>query len=166
MIGFVLATGAGVGNTLVILIAFIVLMVVLYRVAWQPINRTLNERQETIDAALDQAAAKEQEAIHHEELAKAAIQQAHEEAREIVSAAKLAAAQLQETSLQQAQQQAVTVLQDAEKEVQQAKAQMMQSVKQQLGTMAVSLAQQVIKREIKPEEHQQLIEAFIKELAE
>ena len=83
-----------------------------------------------------------------------------------MSAAKLAAAQLQETSLQQAQQQAVTVLQDAEKEVQQAKAQMMQSVKQQLGTMAVSLAQQVIKREIKPEEHQQLIEAFIKELAE
>jgi len=139
------------------LIVFLILLAVLYKFAWGPIAAGLEKREQTIakqiaDAEHASAMAAKQLQEYERKLAAAT-----EEARAIVTQARQDAVTAKDKIVAEAQAVAAKERDRAVADISSAKNQALQEIAQQSVTTAISLASNIIRREIKPEDHDKLI---------
>jgi F-type H+-transporting ATPase subunit b len=139
------------------LIVFLILLAVLYKFAWAPIAAGLEKREQTIakqiaDAEHASAMAAKQLQEYERKLAAAT-----EEARAIVTQARQDAITAKDKIVAEAQSAAAKERDRAVAEIASAKNQALREIAQQSVTTAISLASNIIRREVKPEDHDKLI---------
>ena len=139
------------------LFVFLILLGVLYKFAWGPIAAGMEKREQTIakqiaDAEHASAMAAKQLQEYERKLAAAT-----EEARAIVAQSRQDAVIAKDKIMAEAQAAAAKERDRAVADITSAKNQALQEIAQQSVTTAISLASNIIRREIKPEDHDKLI---------
>lgn len=139
------------------LLVFLALLAVLYALAWKPLMKGLDLREQLISgqveearAASEQAAAKLKE--YESKLAEAAVQ-----AQDMVVQAKRDAEHVAERIKTEAQSNAERLLDRARSEIETAKQSALSELSLKSTDIAFGLARKVIGRELKTSDHEQLI---------
>jgi len=138
-------------------IIFLLLLLFLGKFAWGPITKALDERESSVADQLLQAqkAAEKADATLKEYQQK--LTSAMEEARAISAQAKSDAEATREKLLAEAQEAATRERERAVEDIRLAKENALQELAQKSVDQAVELAGGIIRRELKPDDHSQLI---------
>jgi F-type H+-transporting ATPase subunit b len=144
------------------LLSTLVMLFIVQKFLYKPLKGMLDARAKYVKTTLLEAAKREQEAkalkIALEAETKKvqqSLKQLREEAQEEIFTTKT-------QMLQEAQAQSVRLKQKATEEINQAKAQAIAEIEQEIISVALDATKQVLKREINQQDHERLIEDFIK----
>jgi F-type H+-transporting ATPase subunit b len=146
-------------------LVFLILLGVLYKFAWGPIATALQGREETIARQIEDARmASEKAALQLREY-EARLAAATEEARQIVAGARKDAEVAKDRIVAEARNAAQKERERAVADINIAKNQALDQIAKKSVQTAVSLAGQLIRREVKPQEHEALIGEAINEFS-
>ena len=145
------------------LVIFLAVLTVLYKFAFGPIVKALDEREQGI---LGNIAAAQKQNDSAKELLKQyqeKLDASKEEVRLILESAKMDAARQAENIIAKARESADSERDRALKEIEGATLLALQSIAERSATLAANLAGKMIRAEVKPEQHRNLIDAALKE---
>jgi len=142
-------------------IVFLLLVILLGRVAWRPLIKALQEREESIRDALASASRARAEAAALLKENEQNIAHAEEEYRKTLRAAKLEAEKMREDLLTKAQQQAQRQLQHAKEEIQRDVEAARQQLRSEIADLAIKAAEKILEESVDEKKHKQLIDGFL-----
>jgi len=154
------------GNVYVIgwtAVNFLILLAVLYKFAYNPINAMLEQRTTTIESSLRHA---EEVKIEVEQMRKEAqsnLAESRREAQEIVARATKAAEEAKNEIITKAKEEAEQIKAKTEAELKVATEQAKMELKDTAATLAIMAAEKVLGRAITDEDHKRLVKDFVNE---
>jgi F-type H+-transporting ATPase subunit b len=144
----------------------LILYIFLKKLLFVPVKNMIDTRQKEIDDMYTDAENSRSSAnalkIEYEEK----IERANEESEEILKKAVRRAQLKEEEILAEANQKAQRTLERAEEQVELEKKRAINEIKDEVSDMAISIAAAVIERDVKEEEHQELIDDFISHMGD
>jgi F-type H+-transporting ATPase subunit b len=145
------------------LLIFLVMLGVLYRFAWGPLLRILNERRARIQQGVEatERAKQELEAAERERQAK--LEEARREAQAMLDRIAKQAEDLRKELEAKARAQAEALTAKARAEIQQEREKAMQDLRSQVADLAVMAAGRIIGESLDAKKHRELIERAIEE---
>ncbi len=151
------------GTLIAQLLIFLVMLGVLYRFAWGPLLRILNERRTRIAQGVEatQRAMQELEAAERERQAK--LEEARREAQAMLDRITKQAEDLRKELEAKAREQAEALIVKARAEINQEREKAVQDLRLQVADLAVSAASRIIGESLDAKKHRQLIERAIEE---
>lgn len=152
------------GNSLVILISFILLLAILQKFAMKPIMKIVEERQNKINKDLDDAQNLQQQAQLQEKQAQAIVTDANNQARQILLDAKSNSEKFVEEQRLAAKEELATMRAQAQVQIEKEREEMMATLQKEVANVSVDLAKKILKREVTVEDHQKIIDDFIDNL--
>jgi F-type H+-transporting ATPase subunit b len=138
-------------------VVFLLLLAILTKFAWGPIAAALEQREETIARQIEEARLASQRAATQLKQYEARLAAATDEARQIVGQARKDADVAREKIVAEAQAAAQRERDRAVAEITAAKNQALDEIAQKSVQTAVSLASNIVRREVKASEHEALI---------
>jgi F-type H+-transporting ATPase subunit b len=147
------------------LVTFGILVLILAKVAWKPILKSLKEREGFIKDSLEKAdnARKDAEKMISDN--KVSILKAEEEAHKIVEQSRELAEKLKSQILEQSKTEAKKMIESASLEIQRKNAEAFNKLKEQVADIAVSAAEKIIKETLDKEKQINLVGKYIDELS-
>ncbi len=139
-------------------IVFLLLLAILGKFAWGPIVAGLQKRESAIEHMINEAKENAEKATAQLKAYEAQLAAAAEETREMLAKAHRDADAARERILAEAEQAAQRHRDRAVADIQAAKNVALGEVAQKGADIAVSLAGQIVRRELRPEDHAQLIQ--------
>lgn len=163
---FVLGSATSAGNTLVVLISFLILFLLLKKFAWKPVTEMMEKRSQTIAGDLDSAKqaneeAKQLKAEHQNELASIQSQSAQIMEKARSNAEKLEKALTKEAKLSIAQ-----MKEKAKEDIELERQQVLEDTKKDISLLSFQIAEKLIEKELDQQNHAELIDKFIERLAD
>lgn len=143
-----------------------ILYLLMKKFLFKPVKEMIDKREQEV-ADIYEAANSEKEAAEkmRAEYEKK-MNEAKEEAGEIVKNATRRAQLRSEEIIGEAQEKAVIIVRKADKQIEQEKKNAMNEIKNEISGMAVSLAEKVIEKDIDSEKHSALFDEFLKEIGD
>ena len=151
------------GTLIAQLLIFLVMLGVLYRFAWGPLLKILNERRTRIAQGVEatQKALQELEAAEKERQAK--LEEARREAQAILDRIAKQAEDLRKELEAKAREQAEALIAKARAEIRQEREKAVQDLRLQVADLAVLAAGRIIGESLDAKKHRELIERAIEE---
>ncbi len=146
-------------------VVFLILLGVLYKFAWGPIATALEQREETIARQIAEARLASEKAAQQLRDYEAKVAAATDEARQIVAMARKDAELAKDKIVAEAREAAGKERDRAVADIASAKNQALDEIAHKSVQTAVSLASNIIRREVKPQEHEALIGDAIREFS-
>jgi F-type H+-transporting ATPase subunit b len=147
------------------LIVFLTVVAIMYKFAFGPIAKALDEREQGV---LDNIASAQKQNEEAKELLKQyqeKLDASREEVRQIIEKAKVDAQRQAEDIMAKARDAAISERDRAMKEIESATTSALQSIAERSATLATKLAGKMIRAEIKPDQHRSLIDAALREFS-
>ena len=132
----------------------------------KPIKQVIADRKAKADSEIADAQKLRTEAEAMKAEYEQNLQNARTEANQIVSAAQKTATARSEEIVGEARAQAAALKQKAEADIAQERKKAVNEVKDEIGGIAMEIASKVVEREIREEDHKDLIDEFIKNVGE
>jgi len=145
-------------------VVFFALLAVLWKMAWGPIMHALEEREHNIQKKIDDAEAKNKEAIAKVAEYEKKINAAKDEAAAIIAEGKRDVDKLKEEIIAEANKEAARALERAKREITLAKDAAVAELRDKMVTVTAHIAQKVIEREIKADDHRRFIAEAMQEV--
>lgn len=144
-------------------VAFVILLIVLRKYAWNPILNALHNREKTIEDALSAAdeAKKEMEQLKADN--DKLIKEAKEERGRILAEAKETKEKIINEAHEKAKADADKIMQEARAEIENQKAEARTEMKNQAAKLAIEVSEKILRRELSDSESQ---EKYVNELVE
>ena len=146
------------------LCATAVLFFLMYKLAWKPVRKILDERSRFEQEKLVQAQALKEENEKISEQAKEIISDANRSAEAIVKEAKEEAQMLKNEMIKEGKQQSEQLLENAKREMELQRVKMMEEMRTELVDTAISAAEKVLENQIDSDAEKHSIDSFIKEV--
>jgi len=152
------------GSALIVqLLAFLILVFLLGRYAYRPIVNALDQRSERVRASMEQADRIERQLAETETRNQQIMTEARREAQQIIAQAREVGArqiaQARDAAREEADKQLQLSLAQLRAEEQRAK----QELRQQYADLVIRAASRVVRQELDPQKHLQLIESTLRE---
>ena len=141
-------------------------LVIFKKLLLNPVKKVIAERKAKADSQIADAQKLRTEAEAMKAEYEQNLQNARNEANQIVASAQKTAAARSEELLGEARAQAAALKQKVEADIAQERKKAVNEVKDEIGGMAMEIASKVVEREIKEADHQDLIDEFIKNVGE
>lgn len=145
-----------------LVIIFLIAKFLLYK----PVKKMLESRQKTIEDSYQRASDAEKEANEHKEAYESKLQDAKNEANNIISSAVVTAKAREKEILAGAKDESERIITQAqisaELEIKKAE----QTIKEEIVGVSVELTEKLLEREINEKDHDALIDSFINEIGE
>ncbi len=158
---------ANLGISLPTLIAqiinFVILLVLMYLVAYKPIMRMFDERSRKIKESMEQTELIKERAARAEEEAAKRIEAASREGQEMVARAMRTGEEVRQQAQQEAREQAETLISRARTEIQRERDEAIDELRKEFADLTILAAGKVIDRSLDKEAHRQLIDKVLKE---
>jgi len=138
-------------------IVFLILLAVLYKFAWGPIALALERRENTIARQIEEAQLASQKGEQLLRQYEAKLDAATDEARQIVAGARKDAELAKDKIVAEAREAAQRERDRAVSDITVAKNQALDQIAQKSVQTAVALASNILRREVKPQEHEAII---------
>jgi F-type H+-transporting ATPase subunit b len=145
------------------LLIFLVVLGVLYRVAWGPLLRILNERRARIAQGVEATERAKQELEAAEKERQAKLEEARREAQAILDRIAKQAEDLRKELEAKAREQAETLIVKARAEINQEREKAVEDLREQVADLAVMAAGRIIGESLDAKKHRELIERAIEE---
>lgn len=157
----------GLGINLPTLIAqivnFLILLGLLYLVAYKPIMRMLDERSRRVKESMEQTELIKQQAERAEEEVKKQIEAASREGQEIIARAVRSGEDVRQNAQQEARQDAESLIARAQVEIQRERDEAIGELRKEFADLTILAAGKVIDRSLDKEAHRHLIDKVLKE---
>lgn len=155
----------GTGLIIWQLIIFVLLFLLLAKLAWKPIIQSLKEREDTIQYALDAADKARQEMAQLQSENENLLKAAREERDIILRQAREAANKLRDEAQVEAKQAADKIVDDARAAINIEKQAALKEVRVQVAMFSIEVAEKLMKKNLSGDKAQKdLVEGFINEL--
>lgn len=148
------------------IINFLVILAVLYKFAYNPVMKFLDNRSQEI---ADNIAAAERNRSESEALLKEyqeKIAQASKEAQEIIARANKVTEEERNRILAQTRDEAAALLERARQEIQRERDEALFAVRQEVSTLAVMAAEKILSRNLSTEDNKRIVDDFLNEVGE
>lgn len=159
--GFESFVGVNFWTCLFTLVNLFILYKFMKKLLFKPVQNMIDSRQKEIDDLYADAGRSKAEAETLKAQYEGQLSEANAERERILKAAHQRALQQQETMLREAQEQAARTLKRADDQIELEKKQARNELKNEVSDMAVQIAGAVLARDVKPAEHEALIDSFI-----
>lgn len=159
--GFESFVGVNFWTCLFTLVNLFILYKFMKKLLFKPVQNMIDSRQKEIDDLYADAGRSKAEAEALKTQYEGQLSEANAERERILKAAHQRALQQQETMLREAQEQAARTLKRADEQIELEKKQARNGLKNEVSDMAVQIAGAVLARDVKPAEHEALIDSFI-----
>ncbi len=144
-------------------ITFFLLLLILKKLAWKPILKTLDDRENRIKSSLYQAEQDQKEAQALLEQQRELIEKAKLESIEIINSSKETAEKMRNDIVTQARQEADRMLENAKQQIEFSKDSAIADVKKYAVDISMRAAQKVVGDTLSEQQQLQLIQKYIKE---
>lgn len=148
-------------SILISLANLVIIFLILKKVLFKSVKKTLDTRRAQIDKLYDDAGAAKAEAEGSKELYEEKLAGAKAEAEGILYTARERADRMSEEIISDANAKAAARVKKAEEEIAQEKKKAMSEIKNDISTLSVDIAEKIIEREIDEKDHSELIDKFI-----
>jgi F-type H+-transporting ATPase subunit b len=145
------------------LVIFLTVFGILYKFAFGPIAKALDEREQGILDKISSAQKQNDDAKSLLNQYQEKLEASKDEVRQIIENAKQDAQRQAEDIVVKAREAAGLERERAMKEIESATASALQSIAERSATLATNLAGKMIRAEVKPEQHRSLIDAALQE---
>ena len=152
------------GQAIIAIAIFLLLLLVLGKFAWGPIIAQLRSREDRIGQSITQAERREKQAAELLAQYQAKMENAQEEVERLLAAAREQAEEHRQALIAQARQEAERSVRYARHEIDLARDQAMQDMRETTARMAVELAEGVLRREIAPDDQDRLLRETLEEI--
>ena len=146
------------------ILTFLGLLVLLKVVAWGPLLKALEGRQETIRKSLDDAQLARQELERLQKESAQIVRQARVEAEAIISESRTDAARLREEMRQKAKADSEGIVKNAERQIQLETTRALQQIRHEAIDLSVAIASKIIQRNLTKEDNEKLIDEALKQV--
>ena len=140
----------------------LIVMLILKKFLFKPVNAVLEQRQAEIGGMYQKAEDAQKEAQALKQAYDERISGARREADELIAAAQDSARRRGDEIVENARGEAVQLRRRAEEDIELQKRKALREVRDELADMAVDIAGRVVEREVTREDHDRLVEEFIK----
>ncbi len=144
----------------------LILYLFLKKLLFKPLKNMIDSRQKEVDDMYENAESAEKDAAALKAEYEEKMKQAKEESEAILKKAVRHAKLREEEILKEADAKAQRVMKRAEEEVELEKKRAINEAKDEVSEMALAIAGAVLARDVKKEEHADMIDAFIREIGE
>lgn len=151
-------------NLLVQLIAFIVFVVIFWKVALGPITRMIDQRQERIREGIEAAERMKRELAETQARNEEILAEARREAQRIVASARESAEQLIARAREQANEQAEQIVAQAREAIEAERQRAWDELRRDVADLAITAATKIIRQELDRTRHLALIEEALAEV--
>lgn len=153
----------GIGLILWMTISFALLIFILRRYAWKPILKSLRDRENTIDEALNQANKAREEMKNLKADNEKLLKEAQEERNVILRDARKVKDEIIEQAREKANEEANNIVENAKERIENEKMAAMTDLKNQIASISIEIAEKILEHELSDESKQ---EEFMKKLIE
>lgn len=144
----------------------VIIFLIVKKFLFKPVENVLAKRQGEIDKQYENAAIAEKEAKDNKDAWELKMQSAKDEAEEIIKDAEFAAENRGEKIIAQANEKADAIVRRAEKDAELEYKKSEEKIKQEIVGVSAILAEKILDREIKEEDHHDFIRSFIDNIGE
>lgn len=148
------------------LVNTIVLFLILKHLLFEPVTKFMEKRENEVAAEIDSASEKREEAEALKADYQNKLDNINQERRQIIKEAKKAADRKGTEIVQQARDEAKEARLKNQKELEREKTKAINELKDEISNIALLGASHVIQKNLKPEEHKELIDDFINEVGD
>jgi len=146
------------------LCATAVLFYLMYKLAWKPVKKILDERSRFEQEKLSEAAALKEENEKISKQAKDIISDANRDAEMIVKEAREEGQTLKNELIAEGKKQSAQLLENAKHDMEMQKAKMMEEMRSEIVDTAIAAAEKVLQNNVDPDAERQSINSFVKEV--
>ena len=155
--------GINVPTLLAQVVNVVILLVVLYFVAYKPVMRMLDERSKRIRDSMEQADAIKEQVARTEDEVKKQLAAASREGRERIDKSVKAGEEVKEKARQGARQEAEALITRARDEIKRERDEAIGELRKEVADLTIMAAEKVIDRSLDKEVHRDLIEKVLEE---
>lgn len=168
----VLASGGGGGSLLDVnpglivwtVLTFIILLIILKKIAWKPILTALEQREKNIKDSLEKAEKAKDDAQRILDENQANLAKAEEESKKIIEQSRSYAENLKDQMLKESKQQAKKIIEDAAEEIDRKKDSAFEELKDQVAKIAVSAAEKIMKQNLDADKNKHIVDSYLKDV--
>ena len=155
--------GINLPSLIAYLLNFMILLGILYLLAYKPILRLLDQRAERIRESLAAADQARQEATSAREAIEEQINEARREGQRLLDQAREASERFRSEEMERARGEAESFIERAHADIQRERDAAIQEVRANFGELAITAAERVIRRSLDRQAHQELITQVLEE---
>ena len=155
--------GINLPSLIAYLLNFLILLGVLYLIAYKPIIRLLDQRADRIRESLAAADQARQEATSARESIEEQINEARREGQRLLEQAREASDRFRGEEMDRARGEAEAFIERAHADIQRERDAAIQEVRANFGELAITAAERVIRRSLDRQTHQELISQVLEE---
>jgi F-type H+-transporting ATPase subunit b len=153
-----------VGLMIWTLIAFVVTLYILSKVAFPRVQDALDKRQKAIEEAIDESERTRTEAQRILEEYRQRLQEARHQAEEIVVRARRAAEEHERESLEGAREQREELLEQTRRDIEAETRRAIQEIRNEVADLTILATEKVTRKVLSPEDQQRLVQEALSEL--
>ena len=145
---------------------FLLVVWVLKRFVFTPLEETMRERREKISSGVAEAEKAKEKLQEAETEREAILETAKEKRQEIIGEAREQAEQIITDARREATEEAEEIKQQARKDMQAQRKKMRQDMRDAVGQLAIQSAEKILQREVTGDDHDKLVDRVINKVAE
>ncbi|MGX7395147.1 F0F1 ATP synthase subunit B [Carnobacterium mobile] len=154
------------GDTIVVLVSFLLLMVLLKKFAWKPLMNIMEQREQNIASNIENAEIAKNEAERLAAERQEKLDKTRAEAATVLNKARESAESAEKELLAAARVEASRLKTDAKKEIENERQMALASVRNDVSALSIQIAEKLIGKELTTEGHAELINEYIERLAD
>ena len=147
-------------------ISFVILLILLWKVAYKPITGALKKREETIRNTLEEAKKNRESSEALVQKYEAQIAQARDEAQKILAEGKILGENVRKEIIQKAHEEANQIVKRAQEEIKFQKEKALTELKESIADLAIMAASKVVEKTLDRKDHEQLLEEYVSKVGE
>jgi F-type H+-transporting ATPase subunit b len=145
-------------------ITFVILLLILKKMAWKPILAALSQREDAIKESLEKAEKAKEEAQKVLKENQASIAKAEEESKKIIEQSRAYADKLKDQMLKDSKEQAQKIIQDATSEIERKKEETFNELKTKVAEIAIQAAEKLLDENLNKDSNKKLVNKYIDEI--
>ncbi|HEV8539472.1 MAG TPA: F0F1 ATP synthase subunit B [Bacteroidota bacterium] len=146
------------------LVTFILLMVILRKLAWKPLLEALHKREEHVRESIERAERARQESERILEENRKQLANAEAEAHRILNEGRALSEKLKNEILEQTNQQSRRMVEQAKQEIGRDKDAALAQLRGEVANLAIKAAEIILDETLDENKHRKLVDAYLKEL--
>lgn len=146
-------------------VTFVLLLLVLKKMAWKPILNSLNERENFIKQSVEKAETAKKEAEILLEQNKLNLSKAENEAQKIIAQGRDYAESLKSQILDESKIEAKKMIENASLEIERKNAEAFNNLKEEVASIAVKAAEKILRSNLDKEKQEKVVNDFINDLS-
>ena len=146
------------------ILTFLILLIILKKVAWKPILTALDNREKEIEDSLNRAEQAKEEAQKILNENQATLSKAEEESKKVIDQSRVYADNLKEQMLKESKDQQQKIIDDASAEIERKKNAAFEELKNQIAEISVNAAEKIMKENSDVAKNKQIVNKYLSEI--